>query len=478
MDQERYSLKELNQRVRDVIHAGIPEACWVVAEISEIKVNSSGHCYLELVEKSAEDDSLVARARGTIWAYVFRMLRPYFETSTGQVLREGLKVLVRAGVEFHELYGFSLNITDIDPSYTLGDLALQKAETLRRLEAEGVIGMNRELELPVVPQRIAVISSAQAAGYQDFMDQLHGNSNGYVFYTKLFPALMQGKEAEESIIRAFDKVFRHDAFFDVVVLIRGGGAQSDLACYNGYWLAYHITQFPLPVITGIGHDKDESVSDMVAHTPLKTPTAVAEFLIDRVSAFEEYLLLAGEKITDLSREMILGEKTRMERMARLFSPLVMQEIERRKQELAGAKLLSRSAAHTLLGNRRHQLSGWRSESAHRFRIVLQANKEGLNRHFWNLARDARQRLFHSKHRLDLFEKTVLLSDPQHILKKGFSISLHAGSVLRDASRLKKGDRVETRLFKGTFTSTVDTPTPVWKGKHPPKQAEKKNKQNQ
>ncbi|MGM0505145.1 MAG: exodeoxyribonuclease VII large subunit, partial [Bacteroidota bacterium] len=269
----KISLLELNQSIREKIKFNFPESIWVVAEISELKINRNGHCYLELIEKEAISENIIAKSRATIWAFTFRMLKPYFESVTGHELISGLKILVQVTVEFHELYGFSLNITDIDPNYTLGDLAQKKAETLRKLEEDGIINMNRELEFPIVPQKIAVISSETAAGYQDFMHQLTHNKYGYTYYIKLFPAIMQGLKAEESIIDTLERIFQHDHFFDIVVIIRGGGSQADLNCFNNYLLAANVAQFPIPVLTGIGHDKDESIVDLVACQKLKTPTA-------------------------------------------------------------------------------------------------------------------------------------------------------------------------------------------------------------
>jgi exodeoxyribonuclease VII large subunit len=286
---EAIKLSELNGLVRKVVTDAFPEKIWVIGEISEMKINRNGHCYLNLIEKDEATDTVVAQARATIWSYTFRMLRPYFETTTGQILIEGLKVLVNVSVEFHELYGYSLNIQDIDPTYTLGDMARRRREIIARLTDEGVLDMNKEVEFPLAPQKIAVISSETAAGYRDFTDHLLNNPAGYIFYPKLFPAVMQGSQTEISVIEALDHIYEYEDLFDVVVIIRGGGSQIDLSCFDNYNLAYHITQFPLPVITGIGHEKDNTIVDLVAHTRLKTPTAVAEFLIGEVAGFDQQI---------------------------------------------------------------------------------------------------------------------------------------------------------------------------------------------
>ena len=296
-------LSDLQSEIREAIRSNFSRPRWVVAEISDLNENFSGHCYLDLVEKDEHSDNLLAKARATIWASAYRMLKPFFETTTGYELTAGIKIMVSATVEYHPVYGLSLNVKDIDPSYTLGDVERRRKEIISRLEKEGVLDMNRDTDLPLVPQKIAIISSKTAAGYEDFLEQLLNNGYGYKFYTKLFPAVMQGEKTESSIIQALEEIFEHESFFDLVVIIRGGGSKSDLASFDSYELAFHVSQFPLPVITGIGHEQDDTIVDLIAHTRLKTPTAVAEFLIDRLASFEatldeysEFLIRASQSI--------------------------------------------------------------------------------------------------------------------------------------------------------------------------------------
>ena len=311
MPGEKRSLSELLGQVKGALEKELPDHYWVIAEIMELRENR--HCYLELIEKSEENDSLLAKVRATIWASRYDMLRPFFEASTGSPLKSGIKILCKASVEFHPLYGLSLNITDIDPSYTLGDLARKKQEVIQRLRKEGVFDMNRELLFPLVPQRIAVISSETAAGYGDFSESILHNSHGFHFHTTLFPAVMQGDEAPASISSAMEKIYESESDFDCVVIIRGGGSKADLESFNHYDLAYFITQFPLPVITGIGHERDESVADMVAHHGLKTPTAVAEFLVDQLLAFEFRLSALADRLLTSVRNRVQGDLSRLER---------------------------------------------------------------------------------------------------------------------------------------------------------------------
>lgn len=289
------TLSQLQGRIREVLCQGFAAPLWITAEIGELKVNArSGHCYLQLVEKGGRNGVPQAQAQAVIWASQYGMLASYFRGATGEELAVGMKVLFRASVSYHELYGLSLRIVDIDPLYTLGDLARQRQQTIAQLREDGVFDLNRELGIPQVPQRIAVISSPQAAGYQDFMNEL--GASPYRFDAVLFDAVMQGHGAEASIIGALEAVADRMEEFDAVVMIRGGGSQSDLSFLNSYLLSFHVAQFPLPVIAGLGHDKDQSVVDMVAALSLKTPTAVAAFLADRVAGFDARLEELGGEI--------------------------------------------------------------------------------------------------------------------------------------------------------------------------------------
>ena len=279
-------LTDLQKRLEEAVSKAFEKPCWVRAEISQLAVRN-GHCHMELVQKEPDTDRLVAKAQAVIWASVFTMLRPYFKTSTGMELGAGLQVLLCVMPRMHALYGLSLVVTDMDPSYTLGGLELERRKTMERLEREGILQMNRQLPFPRVPLRLAVISSETAAGYQDFTD--HIRHSGYGFSLGLFPAQMQGAEAPRSIISAMEQVMQAGNDFDLLVMIRGGGAATDLHCYDNYDLAAHIAQFPLPVVTGIGHHRDVHIADRVAHLALKTPTAVADFLAGCLADEEEDL---------------------------------------------------------------------------------------------------------------------------------------------------------------------------------------------
>ena len=306
------TLYSLNNLVREAISVALPARYWVTGELSEVREASNGHCYIELVQRDEVTGEMMAKARGTIWARIYSLLRPYFLEQTGRPFAQGLKVLLQVSVNFHELYGYTLDVCDIEPAYTIGDMARRRQLVIKQLTDEGVIGLNKELAFPLLPQRVAVISSSTAAGYGDFCDQLHNNNYGFVFYTKLFPAPMQGNGVEQGIIDALDCIAHNLDLWDVVVIIRGGGATSELSCFDTYELANNCAQFPLPVITGIGHRRDESVLDIVAHTSAKTPTAAAELLVHAMLAQAQWLADVQQGVVSAVRGRIDGEKHRLQ----------------------------------------------------------------------------------------------------------------------------------------------------------------------
>jgi len=473
---ERLKLSELNGMVKKAIGEAFTSPIWVIAEISELKTNRSGHCYLNLIEKEENGDAIVAQARATIWSYTFRMLQPFFESTTGQQLTEGIKVLVSVSVEFHELYGYSLNIRDIDPTYTLGDLARRRREIINRLHSEGVAEMNKELELPLVPQKIAIISSPTAAGYQDFIDQLTNNPAGYHFDLKLFPAVMQGNQAETSIISALEQIYLYENFFDAVVIIRGGGSQADLSCFDNYNLAYFITQFPLPVITGIGHEKDDSIVDLVAHTRLKTPTAVAEFLISGVAQFDLHLDELKNSFVGIITGLISESNKDIEQIARMIAPLIREKISKSNNRLNQTIWKLDNSVKIFIQTRNHQLE--RKEETVRFefknftqlqlrvlekttrtlsgtlRQITIARHDQLTRKMQRSETLFRGALSNSLHYLDLSLQKAQLTDPNKILARGYSITTYNGRALKDANMLKEGALIETRMLNSHIISEV------------------------
>ena len=309
--EEKLKLLDLQEMIKRGIEGAVPGTVWVAAEIGELNEHYSGHCYLDLIDYKEGGRGVAAKARGVIWSNVFRMLKPYFETTAGVRLAKGLNVLMKVQVSFSPVYGLSLNILDIDPSYTVGELELKRQKTIERLKADGCMEMNPSLQLCALPRRIAVISAETAAGYRDFMKQLHQNENGFKFHTELFAAQMQGDDAPASIVAALERVAARVEEFDAAVIIRGGGAAMDLVCFDDYDLALNIAQFPLPVVTGIGHDHDFHIADMVAHTWLKTPTAVADFFVGIFVEQEQYIMYLFQRISLTLSQKISTERQRL-----------------------------------------------------------------------------------------------------------------------------------------------------------------------
>ena len=407
---ETLTLYELNARVRQTVEQTMPDEYWVQAELSEVRVHSAGHCYLEFVQKEAHGNALLAKARGVIWNNIFRILKPYFEGATGQTFTAGIKVLVKVAVQFHELYGYSLTVLDIDPTYTLGDMALRRREILRQLEEEGVLTLNKELQMPMLPQRVAVLSSPTAAGYGDFCHQLQHNDGHYSFRVEPFPVMMQGNQVESSILSALDRVNERLDEFDVVAIIRGGGSTSDLSCFDTYLLAAACAQFPLPVLTGIGHERDDTVLDAVAYRRLKTPTAVAEFLIHCMDE-------AAARLHDLSEQLWRASYALLEQEHRRLNALQDRIPTLARQRLSEARLS-----------------------------------------LWNLQKElsqaTRSLLVRERHRLELWTQRIHDASPERVLQRGYSITLKDGKAVTDAACLKAGDRIETRYAKGTSVSVV------------------------
>ncbi|WP_423126591.1 exodeoxyribonuclease VII large subunit [Gaoshiqia sp. Z1-71] len=470
------SLSELNTLIRETLDDAFPDLIWIKAEISEITINRAGHCYLELVDLDPLSKEVLARGRATIWSYTFRMLKPYFETTTGQAFTEGIKTLIQAKVEYHPVYGLSLNIRDIDPSYTMGDMARKRREIILQLREDGVFDMNRELELPLVPQRVAVISSPTAAGLQDFMEQLANNPRRIRFYTRLFPAVMQGAGTADSIIQALDQVFQYGDFFDVVAIIRGGGAQLDLASFDHYELASHVAQFPLPVITGIGHDKDETVIDLVAHTKMKTPTAVAEFLVSGAEAFEQMLTEMETRFVNLVEDRLEEETSWLEQAVLQLKTGVRQLVKEEEYQfnLTGLRLKNavpsflkqqkdrferykRSLESDGLGHlkeKMHLLRKKTDDLQHYSKRLLRTETAALTqvRHGMNIRlRDSFKLL---RRQLSGFDEKVRLVDPYNVLKRGYSLTYKNGRLVKSVYELEAGDELLTRLADGEVKSEI------------------------
>ncbi len=404
------TLRELQLAIIEALTTTFPLAVWVTAEISELKVNYSGHCYLELIEKGDGDSVAKAQSRAVIWRSSYTMLSSYFRAQTGQELGAGLKVLVKALVNFHEIYGLSLQITDIDPTYTLGEAERQRQATIAQLKADGVWEMNREQVLPRLLQNIAIISSANAAGYQDFCKEIA--RSGYHFSLSLYDAFMQGAAAEESIVAALEAIAESDEAIDAVVIIRGGGSTNDLSCFDGYRLSSHVAQFPYPIIAGIGHDKDVSVVDMVAALSLKTPTAVATMLTERMAQCEAWLEGAALMMHDAATSITRGHLLKLEQLSTDLKARAAQRLEAERSRLSGFT--------ESLPERAEQL------------IALQ------------------------KSRLEGLEAAAELHSPQNLLRLGFAVARMGGVAIRSTDQMAQGDSITIELHDGELTAEVKT----------------------
>lgn len=402
------TLHELNSMVRGALEASFVRPLWIQAEISELR-ERGGHCYMEFVEKGANGNDIIARSSAVVWRSTWALLKPYFEQTTSHPLSSGMQVLVQVEVTFHELYGYKLIVLEIDPTYTLGDIARKRQEILHALEREGVLGMNKELSLPVLIRRIAVISSPSAAGWEDFSNQLAGNQHGFVFDVRLFPATMQGAGVEPSVIKALNIIADDVDNWDVVVIIRGGGAVADLAGFDTLALAEHVAQFPLPVITGIGHERDDTVIDLISHTRVKTPTAAAEMIIS-------HQLVQLRRLTDLADRLHCGVRDRL-----------ASSVGRIEQLQLKATLLSRR----MLESKSH-------------RIELLASRLPL----------VRQTIKDRTHRLELLRMKLEAANPEHLLRLGYAIVRHEGRTVKNASELHEGDLLQINLHSGSVNVEV------------------------
>ena len=408
-----YTLYELNSLVRQVIEQTLDDEYWVEAELAECRL-SRGHCYMELIQKDERGNTPIARAQAKCWQNTWVMLGPYFEKTTGQPLHAGIKTRLKVYPQFHETYGFSWIVTDIDPTYTLGDMAKRRQEIIQKLKEEGIFDLQKEFCLQPFCQNIAVISSQTAAGYGDFVNQLADSP--YDFHTRLYPATMQGEQVEQSIIEALNRIYSDiygnsdssESPFDCVVIIRGGGATADLSGFDTLALAENVAQFPLPIITGIGHDRDESILDMVSFQRVKTPTAAAQFLISHLDTTMQRIDSCQERMVRLATAKIETEHLRLARLTERIPSL--------------------------------------------FSLVKIRHETRLDNLWTRLQSTATMTIEKQRHQLQMLQQRAQALDPTLLLKRGYSITLHKGRVIRNAANIKPGTEIETRLEQGTIIS--------------------------
>lgn len=425
------TLYELNSLVVELIDKVMPSSYWVEAEIADAR-ESKGHLYLELIEKDESTNIPIARASAKCWRSSWLMIGPHFERVAGVKLRAGLQIMIQVHAQFHAQYGFSWIIDDINPEYTMGSMARKRNEIIAQLKSEGVFELQRELCLPLFAQRIAVISSASAAGYGDFCNQLQHNEYGFRFQMQLFQAFMQGEQVEQSIVAALNLISTKEDDFDCVVIIRGGGATADLSGFDTLVLAENVANFPLPVITGIGHERDESILDMVAHTRVKTPTAAAAFLIDHLAATLNRIEQAQISIQRMVEHRIQHEKLHLQQLS-THIPILFSMVKNREN----ARL--DDYWHALL--QRVMLHLQQSK----MRVELLSNK---------VIPATTNKLMAEQHKLQLLEQRVDGVNPERMLRLGYSLTYKNGYVLRNVNEVKAGDEITTRLKGGIITSVV------------------------
>ena len=451
---EKISLTELQLMIRDSLYLSLPGFYWVIAEISEIKENYAGHCYLELIEKDPDEKNIRSRLKAIIWSSRYGFVKSFFENFTGESLRAGIKILVKAKIEYHEIYGLSLVITDIDPSYTMGEMAARRQQILKKLEEEGVVNLNKELDFPWVPRRIAVISSRNAAGYTDFIKHLTGNIFGYKFYTWLAETPMQGNETEEGVISALDKIAENIGLFDVVAIIRGGGSQTDLSWFDNYNIAFYITQYPIPVITGIGHEKDLSVTDIVAHKALKTPTAVADFLIECMISAEDHLTDLSSEIAERSKLIFDMSRQKLDGYRLKLIPLARVMISEIKEQLSGSIIDMINIGKGFI------LKAGLLPANHKTRLVpaarsfLVLNDSELARKKGNLINASVSLISRFNNKVAQSESLLKILDPVNVLKRGFTITSLNGQILKSFSQVRIDDLISTKFCDGEVGSKV------------------------
>lgn len=430
--QQQLTLYELNSLVRETLELAMPQEYWVEAELAELR-ERGGHCYMELVQTSATKQ-LLAKASARCWRNTWQLVRLHFEQMTGRQLHAGMTVLLKVYPQFHEAYGFSWIVSDINPEFTMGDMARKRQEIIRQLQEEGVFDLQKELSLPLFAQHIAVISSESAAGYGDFCNQLADNNFAFQFHTELFPAIMQGEQVEATIIQALNRIHERIDDFDVVVIIRGGGATTDLSGFDTLSLAENVANFPLPIITGIGHDRDETILDMISHVRVKTPTAAADLLIGHLTQVNDRIEAARNTMARYVGQRMEREHMRLEKLSSGI-PVLFSLVKNR--QFARIERLSARLASGMQEKVRDE----------RYHLQLIQN---------SLPAILDRRIIREKHRLAQWELRLQAADPQVQMKRGFSITIHNGKIVRDAAQLKPGDKVLTHLQQGKIETIVET----------------------
>lgn len=449
---DKISLSELQVTIRNSLYLAFPDFYWVIAEISEMKVNSSGHCYLELIEK--DDAGIKAKARAVIWRNKFPLINALFENETGTPLRGDTTILCKAKVEYHEIYGLSLVISDIDPSYTVGEMAIKRQKIIKQLEEDGVINMNKELTFPLLPKRIAIISSSKAAGYTDFVTHINTNTFGYSFSIVLFEAIMQGSETEKSVVAALDEIAAVSDNFDVVVIIRGGGSVSDLSWFDNYNIAYYITQFPLPVLTGIGHEKDVSITDMVAFKAAKTPTAVADYLIDSFSKIESLLMESSNDLKMMVSSIIEEKRHAVEMLQTRVLSASKMLISTYDKDLSALSLRVITSGKNYIMKISSNLYRLETSMLSASRYYASSHRVNIDHQLKRLNQSVYNYLAKSLSTVNTLEESLNKLDPERVIARGYTLTSMNGTIITSSSQLKRSDTITTTFRNGAIKSRV------------------------
>lgn len=470
---QSYSLSDLMNELQMVIRSSFDQSYWVVAELANVSGSVRGHMYMELVEKS--EAQIIAKARANLWSSKRQQIMAAFEDVTKETLKAGMKVLLQLGVDFHPIYGLSFQVLDIDPSYSLGELERQKQESIKRLKEEGLLDFNKQYVLAPVIQNIAIISSETAAGYQDFMNQLESNTYQYQFNTKLYPAIMQGEQAPSSIIKAIEQIDKSELLYDALVIIRGGGSNLDLACFDDYHLSARLAQSFYPVFSGIGHERDQSVVDMISHTRLKTPTAVAEHIIQYNFDFEKEIISIFSDILTHTKNRLEEEKFLTGKLSLQMTDQSTQLIIKEKGDLRNLSFLMNKNSISQIHKNALLLKQKKSDITFISHQVFQQQEQEFKNIIQHLKNELKDLIYHQKNqipqvkslqassclyidkeanKMDYIKHMIKISNPDLILKKGFSISRQNGQVISRLDQINEQEILETTLFDGVIKSNI------------------------
>ena len=452
-DKAIFSLLEVTNSIKKTLEERYKSAFWIKAEMNKLNhYSQSGHCFPELIEK--RDGKIIAQIKSTIWRDDYQNINRNFLRILKEPLKDGIKILFLAKITFDPAFGLSLQIIDIDPQYTLGDLENEKRETIKKLQLEGIYDKNKKLALSLLPQRIAIISVATSKGFGDFIDVIDKNSWNYKFFYLLFPSILQGDKAVTGIMAQLEKIKKVIHHFDAVAIIRGGGGDVGLSCYNNYELAKAITIFPLPVITGIGHVTNETVCEMIAHTNAITPTKLAEFLLQKFHNFSVPIQKATEKIADKSRRLLSEENTKLESELKLFRSITVNILNTNGNRIKNASYAIQQQSQFIIKNNHEKLNVVQAKT----RIATKFNMNQLKVTVIQLQEKLELQpilyLKNSELTLENIEKNIQIMDPINVLKRGFSITYSNGKAVKDVSQLEEGAAINTVLFNGTIESTI------------------------